>query len=121
MPSQDGLGLYDEEGVLPISPGTGQEQPKESISPAQFWPANLSLQNGQLLSKNEVFQGEVRAQLERSWDQRPRPKYRKNHDGRVSGMRLCKVNRFNDAGILAKDSGRSQQERPLLWQLLRQN
>jgi len=87
MPSKDGLGLYNEEGVLPIIPRTGQEQPKESISALQFWPADLSLQNGQLLSKSEVFQSEFRAQLESRWDQR---QYRKNRDGRVSGMRSGK-------------------------------
>jgi len=86
MPSNNGLGLYNEEGVLPIIPRTGQEQPKESISALQFWPADLSLQNGQLLSKREVFQSEFRAQLESGWDQRQQPKYRKHHDGRVSGM-----------------------------------
>jgi len=70
MPSKDGLGLYDEKGVLPIFPGTRQERPKDSISSPQFCPADLSLQNRQLLSKSEVFQGEARAQLESSWDQR---------------------------------------------------
>jgi hypothetical protein len=104
MPSKDGLGLHDEEGVPSISPGTGQEQPKESISPPQCWPADLSLKNRQLLSKSEVFEGEVGSQLERRWDQKQQPKYRKDHDRRVSGMGSWQVHRFNAAGVLASDN-----------------
>jgi len=103
MPSKDGIGLYDSKGILPISPGTGQEQPEEPIRPTKLWAPELTIQNGKLLTKSEVFQGEVRAQLESTWDQRKQPKYRKNHDRRVSGMGWWKVNRFNAAGVLAND------------------
>jgi len=40
-------------------PGSGQEQPKEPIRPSKFWATELSLLNGKLLAKSEVFQGEV--------------------------------------------------------------
>jgi hypothetical protein len=47
------------ERIFPTVPGSGQEQPKEPIRPSKFWATELSLQNGKLLAKSQVFQGEV--------------------------------------------------------------
>jgi len=69
MPSKNGIGLYDEESIFPASPGAGQDRPKESIRPGKPWAPQLSIQNGELLPKSEVFQGEIRARPESGWNQ----------------------------------------------------
>ena len=59
MPTDHGLGLHDEEGVLPVWPQAEERDPECAVSVGQLGPFGLALQNGQLLSQGEVLEGEL--------------------------------------------------------------
>ncbi|MGB7474568.1 MAG: hypothetical protein WBM26_00030, partial [Polyangiales bacterium] len=56
MPADHGLGLHDEEGVLPVWPQTRQRDPECAVSLGQFRAFGLALHNGELLSQGEVLE-----------------------------------------------------------------
>jgi hypothetical protein len=62
-----------------------------------------SVQDGELLPKREVFECQVRAKPQGGGNQREQSQNRQDHGREVSGPASQKVNRFNAAGVLAKD------------------
>ena len=61
MPSHDGLGLDEEEGILPAVPGPTQRDPEQTLSGLQSRKASRSRQHGDLLAKGDVLEHKVRA------------------------------------------------------------
>ena len=56
MPPQHRLGLHDHQGGTPVPPSLGEENPEESVSPAEPWPFDRSGQRGQLLPEREILE-----------------------------------------------------------------
>jgi len=70
MPSKDGFGFNDDDRLFPMGPGSGQEKTEEPIGAPEFRPPVSSIQDGQLLAKREVFEGQLRTLPEGRRDQR---------------------------------------------------
>ena len=64
MPANHGLGLHDEEGVVPVWPQTAERDPECAISLRQLGTFALAVQNGQLLSQGEVLERELALRLQ---------------------------------------------------------
>jgi hypothetical protein len=59
MPADHGLGLHEDQGVLPVWPQTRKRDPECAVPLGQIGAFGLALQNGQLLSQGEVFEREL--------------------------------------------------------------
>ena len=64
MPADHGLGLHDDQGVLPVWPQTAERDPERAVRLGQLGAFGFSLQNGQLLSQGEVFESELALRLQ---------------------------------------------------------
>jgi len=103
MPSENRVRLDDDECLLPVLPGSGQENPEEAIELPESRSPTSSIQDGDLLAEREVFECQVRAEPQGGWNQREQPQDHQDHVWEVSGPEAQKVNRINAAGVLAKD------------------
>jgi hypothetical protein len=56
MPPQHRLGLHDHQAGAPLAPPLGEEDPKESIPPAELRALDRSGQRDQLLTEREVLE-----------------------------------------------------------------
>ena len=65
MPTDDGLGLNDDEDALPVSPDSAQENPQAAVDIRQLWPFHRPPEDGELLPKSQILEGERAARLER--------------------------------------------------------
>jgi hypothetical protein len=68
MPADDGLRLHQDEDVGPAGPDAVQGGPEEPVEGVQGWPWSFPLENGELLSKGENFQGSVAPTAEENAD-----------------------------------------------------
>ena len=59
MPRDDRLRSYDDQRLPPILPIPGQPAPEEAIRPSQPRSRAFSLEDGELLTKGEVLQGDI--------------------------------------------------------------
>jgi hypothetical protein len=59
LPPQNGVGSNDHERLPPPGPNLGQPDPEEAIRRAKLGPGQPPLVYGKLLSKSEVFKGEL--------------------------------------------------------------
>ena len=59
LPPQYGVGRYDDQGLPPAGPDSGQPDPQEAIHRAQSGPRRCSFVNGKLLAQDEVLQGQL--------------------------------------------------------------
>jgi hypothetical protein len=62
-PSDDGLGLYDDEHVAPAWPEVAERRPEQSIQGVQYRARPLAFEHGNLLSKGKDFKGRVTSAL----------------------------------------------------------
>jgi hypothetical protein len=58
MRTHDGVRAHHDQGCSPISPGAGQQHPKQSIWVAQLGTAHGALEHGQLLTKRQILEGD---------------------------------------------------------------
>ena len=58
MPADHGLGLHDDQGVLPVRQQTRERDPECAVRFLQLGAFGLALHNGQLLSQGEVLESE---------------------------------------------------------------
>ena len=58
MPPQHRLGLHDHQSSTPLAPSLGEEDPEESVSPAELWALDRSGQCRQLLPEREILEGD---------------------------------------------------------------
>jgi hypothetical protein len=59
LPTQDGVGGHDHEGLPPPGPDPRQPDPEETISRAKLGPRHRSPVHGELLAQGEVLEGEL--------------------------------------------------------------
>jgi hypothetical protein len=64
MPANDGLGLHDDQSVVPVWPQAAEGDPECAISLRQLGTFALAVQNGQLLSQGEVLERELALRLQ---------------------------------------------------------
>jgi hypothetical protein len=50
------LGLHDHQGGTPVPPSFGEEDPEESVSPAELWALDCSGHRGWLLPECEILE-----------------------------------------------------------------
>jgi hypothetical protein len=117
MPSNNRIGLDNEEIILPTVPGSRQKNPKVPIRSSKLRPAVLTLQNGKLLPKCQVFQSMVGLQSEEIRQEREQPQNGQNHGYGVSAFGSGKVNLLNAVRFLAKDKA-FPEPRPYRYALL---
>src|ERR1017187_447446 len=55
MPSDDGLGLEEEQGVWPLWPEAPKTNPKKSVGGVEFRFVRLSFEHCELMSERQVF------------------------------------------------------------------
>ena len=56
MPSDDGLGLDEQDGIRPAAPQAGEQDPEQTVGGSQPWPRRGALEDGQLVAQREVFE-----------------------------------------------------------------
>ncbi|MGA2864008.1 MAG: hypothetical protein ABSF95_05925 [Verrucomicrobiota bacterium] len=64
MPSDDALGLEEEQGLLSPWPEAQQANPKQSIGGAEFGFAGLPFEHGELMSERQILKREPGMGLE---------------------------------------------------------
>jgi hypothetical protein len=104
MPSENRFRLDDDECLLPVLPGSGQENPEEAIELPEFRSPASSVQNGELPAERKVLECRLRAAPKSDWNQIEQPQNHQGHGWEVSGPEAQKVNPVNTAGALAKDT-----------------
>jgi hypothetical protein len=55
MPTDHRLGLHDDQGRTPVSPGVSEQHPKQSISRTERWTPDRALEHRQLLTEGQVL------------------------------------------------------------------
>ena len=64
MPSDNGLGLEEEQGLSPVWPKAQQTNPKQSVGGAEFRFARPSFEHGKLMSECQILKHEPGMGLE---------------------------------------------------------
>ena len=59
MPSDDGLGLDEDQRRPPPSPGGRQQHPKHAVTGAEVRPLHASLQGSQLVTEGQILEDHV--------------------------------------------------------------
>jgi putative endonuclease len=57
MPTDHRLGLHDDHGRTPVSPGVSKQHPKQSISRTEWRTLDRALEHRQLLTEGQVLKG----------------------------------------------------------------
>ena len=68
MPANDGLWFHQDEDIGPAGPEAAQGGPEEPVERVQWRPRSLPLENGDLLSQGQNFEGAVAATAEEHAD-----------------------------------------------------
>ena len=82
MPADHGLGLHEDQGVLPVWPQTAERDPECAVRFRQLGAFALAVQNGQLLSQREVFESELALRLQARSGGREQGVQEVTHQGR---------------------------------------
>ena len=61
VPAHDGIRAHDREGAAPTRPRARQRDPEEPIGPGQGRPGTPAPEDGELLAKGEILDGQVGA------------------------------------------------------------
>jgi hypothetical protein len=59
VPTDDSLGVHDDQNISPARPEVAEGSPKESVQPVQHGSRPLSFEHGDLLPEGKNFQGRV--------------------------------------------------------------
>src|SRR5690349_12013619 len=59
VPTDDRLGLHNDQNLFPAGPEEAEGGPEESVQPVQRWSGPLSFEHGERLSEGKNFQGRV--------------------------------------------------------------
>ena len=59
MPSDDGLGVDEDQCRSPLAPGGRQQDPKHSVTSAEVRPLHASLQGSQLVTEGHILEDDV--------------------------------------------------------------
>jgi len=55
MPSEQGVWLRDQDGILPGTNQLGQQNEQETIDPSYEWPFHLPPEDDELLAEENIF------------------------------------------------------------------
>src|SRR5258708_33562524 len=66
MPGDNGFGLEQQQGLLPVRPNAPQANPKQSVGGAVFGFAGLAFKHGELMSERQILEHESGMGLEAS-------------------------------------------------------
>ena len=89
MPSDDGLGLEEDQGVWPLWPEAPQAHPQESVGGAEFRFVRLSFEDCQLMSERQVFKHEPGLRS-KAGEQRAQERKNDIEHGEVNFGGLCR-------------------------------
>ena len=64
MPTDDGVRLYDDQGIAPSWPQATKENPEETVARGKRWACSLLLEDGELLSQCGILDCEVQRAME---------------------------------------------------------
>ena len=56
MPTDDRVGVHDEQGGAPLSPDVGQQHPKQPIAAAEWGTLHRALEHRQLLTERQILE-----------------------------------------------------------------
>ena len=59
MPTDDGLGLDDDEDLGPTGPTLAKGRPEDAIQPVQLRPRTLAFEHGELLAQGQDLEGGI--------------------------------------------------------------
>ena len=65
MPTDDGVGLDDDEHPVPVSPDSAQDDPEASVDIRKPGPFHRPAEDGELVPESEILNGERTLRLER--------------------------------------------------------
>ncbi|MGD0263193.1 MAG: hypothetical protein ABSD29_25795 [Verrucomicrobiota bacterium] len=94
MPSDDGLGLEEEQSFLPVCREAQQPHPKQSVGGAEFGFARLPFEQGELMSKRQIFKPEPGTGFEAGEQGAEKRQNDIEHDEAKFGRRGRKTNAF---------------------------
>jgi hypothetical protein len=103
MPAEDGFGLDDDERLLPVRPGSRQNQPEDSVRLPKPRAPVAPIQNRELLREGEILESQFRPKLECSRNQGKQSQNCRYHGREASAPQAWKVKGFIAAGIMAND------------------
>ncbi len=84
MPANHGLGLHEDQGVLPVRPPTAERDPECAVRFGQLGAFGLAVHNGELLSQGEVFKSEFALRLQARSGGREQGKQQLKHGRRLA-------------------------------------
>ncbi len=70
MPSDHRVGIHDGQARAPTAPAMGQQHPKHSVRGPELWALDASTKDGDLLTKGQVFQGQLEAAFKETLKER---------------------------------------------------
>jgi hypothetical protein len=88
MPGDDGLGLEEQQGLLPIWPKAPQANPKHTVGSPEFGFASLAFEHSQLLPQCQILKHEPGKRLEASQEAKKKQKRGLEHDGPTLAGRI---------------------------------
>ena len=56
MPTDDRVGVHDEQGGAPLSPDVGQQHPKQPIAATEWGTLHRALEHRQLLTQRQILE-----------------------------------------------------------------
>jgi hypothetical protein len=81
MPGNDGLGLEEQQGLLPVKPNAPQANPKQSVGGAEFGFGGLAFEHGELMPEGQILEHESGMGLEVSEQAAPKQQKELEHEG----------------------------------------
>ena len=94
MPGDDGLGLEEQQGLLPVRPKAPQANPKQSVGGAEYGFASLAFEHSQLMPEGQVFEHKSGMGLAASEQATEKQQKELEHDDANFGRRCRKINVF---------------------------
>jgi hypothetical protein len=102
MPSDDGLGLDENQCRPPLAPGGRQQDPKHAVTGAEVRPFHASLQGSQLVAEGEILEDHVVVATEGHRDGTQEQQRQFDHILILLGV-AAESNTGSDDSILAND------------------
>jgi hypothetical protein len=85
LPTPDGVGSHEYEGLPPPGPDPGQPNPKQAIHRAQPGAAYRSLVHGDLVTQGEVLEGELAVAAEDEGEESKQVEQKSDHREPLAG------------------------------------
>jgi hypothetical protein len=103
MPSDDGLGVDEDQCRTPLAPGGRQQDPKHAVSDAEVRPLHASLQGAQLVAEGKILEDHVVVATAGHGERTQEQQRQCKHVLILSGVAAESKHRLSDDNILAND------------------